>query len=58
MYDKKKAADLNSLENEGTVKEKDNLQGHLTIKTYWDEDMNVYINDFISLHPDVSIFRE
>lgn len=55
VYDKKKAADLNSLENEGTVKEKDNLQGHLTIKTYWDEDMNVYINDFISLHPDVSI---
>ncbi len=31
------------------------LEGSLTIKTYWDENMDVYIQDFTVLHPNVSI---
>lgn len=31
------------------------LEGNFTIKTYWDENMDVYVQDFIDLYPDVSI---
>lgn len=31
------------------------LEGSLTIKTYWDENMDVYIQDFTALHPKISI---
>lgn len=35
--------------------EKKPLEGHLTVKTYWDEAMPAYIRDFTALHPGVTI---
>lgn len=31
------------------------LTGHLTIKSYWDKTMDTYIQDFMTLHPSVTI---
>ena len=33
------------------------LTGHLTIKTFWDEQMETIIQDFTALHPGVKIGR-
>lgn len=31
------------------------LEGHLTVKSFWDEEMDVYVRDFAALHPGVTI---
>ena len=60
--EKTKKNSISSTENEidhssisASQTPKEILQGHLTIKTFWDEDIGIYIQDFISLHPNVTI---
>lgn len=42
-------------EERAVEKESGPLEGHLTIKTYWDTQMPAYIREFTALHPGVTV---